>query len=514
MQRGPGGDGPRRAFLSSLRVTMVPVALALAAITFASLPSPSLGAALEPRSPQTQSGGRESDDMHGARASHLTTIVVGLGCGRSGSLSMSKMLTWHHTTLVLHGGSSGCQLMPWPDDNTDHEMLRHRARLWLHSIEERALRLPHLTHIGVFGFFLLPYAKILLELDSRVKVIVLQRDRDENIQSFTTLFGKRKYFPWMSAEDKALSQRFRELKGWEECYPNLAWRISSTSPTIEEGAARWIDLYYTEVNRLAALYPLRIISFRSYDVLSNELTAHRAFEFLQMPRPWVFSMQLGDPISAELAERNKLKADKCAKGLQAACASGPFTVDGPGQCAWTCDIQASEAHTPGTCHLDDPERAGCCNVCLRDCLLCGERHPLQLARSLVARSNSPVRPGNVNFLITGDESLVWTSQPERKHFISLDFGTPTVVTGYSFRVRSDARYKDESPEFYSLEATHGSMLWRELDFQSKSSWAAGEVVTHWISPEFQDAYRYYRLVLDQEKGYRQVSIAGIFLYGS
>jgi hypothetical protein len=145
-------------------------------------------------------------------------FIFGLGTGRCGSMTLANLLSLQDDCLVSHE-VGGMPYLPW-------HIEQNSLNNYLKKISFRRENI-----VGDVAFYTLPYAKIILEKYPDTKFVVLQRDREETINSYMKKTEGRNH--WMSHD----GAQWR-LDVWDKCYPKFD--IS----TKKEALGKYYDSYY------------------------------------------------------------------------------------------------------------------------------------------------------------------------------------------------------------------------------------------------------------------------------
>jgi hypothetical protein len=150
--------------------------------------------------------------------------IFGLGTGRCGSMTLANLLTLQDDCIVSHeiGGYPHLSWIP------NSESLQK----YLNKISVRKNKV-----IGDVAFYTLPYAKFILERYPDTKFVVLQRDREETINSYMKKTEGRNH--WMPHNGTQWS-----LDVWDKCYPKFH------AETKKEALGKYYDLYYTSCGEI------------------------------------------------------------------------------------------------------------------------------------------------------------------------------------------------------------------------------------------------------------------------
>ena len=166
--------------------------------------------------------GEQCDQSDNSRCGQL---IIGIGTGRSGSTSLVKFLQAQHGAFVSHERPPR---LPW---------VPNTQRLEVHLRWFESLTAAY-SLVGDVSHWWLPYLQYVFEANPDVKVVALQRDREQTIKSFEKLkgFGEAKSNHWNDHMGVGWRQNV-----WDECYPSYA-----TKDRFEAIGHYW-DAYYETV---------------------------------------------------------------------------------------------------------------------------------------------------------------------------------------------------------------------------------------------------------------------------
>jgi hypothetical protein len=105
-------------------------------------------------------------------------LVIGLGTGRNGSVSLSRFLSAQRDMTVRHEGflDEKYHIFRWAGDGD-------RVRSWIELLDRRA-RDEGDAYFGDVGTYYLPYVELLIERHPDARFVCLQRDRAKVVKSF------------------------------------------------------------------------------------------------------------------------------------------------------------------------------------------------------------------------------------------------------------------------------------------------------------------------------------------
>ena len=108
----------------------------------------------------------------------VKTLIISIGTGRSGSVSLSKFLSHQKSMYVLHEGrlkeKKIRKLFKWENDEINI----------FNWIEELKKYNDTNDFFGDTGMYYLPYTKKLINRYPHIKIIGLIRDKDEVVNSY------------------------------------------------------------------------------------------------------------------------------------------------------------------------------------------------------------------------------------------------------------------------------------------------------------------------------------------
>jgi len=189
-----------------------------------------------------------------------TIFVFGLGTGRVGSVSLSRLLQAQEVgggrrPAVTHEARP---LLPWSlGDDPAQAAVTARRRLAL--LAARAARVRERSsgwrvHAGDVASWTLPLVPALLAADQCVVAVLLQRERADVVRSFAAKSGAADYWrPGNASAEAAADESF-----WAPFFPQFGNESSK-----EAAIGAYWDYYAAEGARLAALWPDRVRVFDS-----------------------------------------------------------------------------------------------------------------------------------------------------------------------------------------------------------------------------------------------------------
>jgi hypothetical protein len=188
------------------------------------------------------------------------TLIIGLGTGRCGSLSLSYFLNNQPGIKVLHEGAINYQAHPLKWYNDHENVLK-----WIKNIEKLS---DSSQYFGDIGMYFLPYVDFLIEQFPRSKFICLKREREAVIQSY--LKWTQDHNPWYEYNREA----WRKNNIWDDAFPKF------NEPNKSKAVGLYWDMYYEEIDKLIKKYPQNICCFHT-QLLNDINTRSDILDFIE-----------------------------------------------------------------------------------------------------------------------------------------------------------------------------------------------------------------------------------------
>lgn len=190
----------------------------------------------------------------------MKKLIIGLGTGRCGSLSLSYFLSNQPGMKVLHEGTiyQKKHIIKW---EKDHENLLE----WIDKLENIS---DNNQYFGDIGMYFLPYVSFIISRFPNVRFICLKRKREQVVKSF---------LKWSSS-----------VNHWYE-HDGTTWdkdaMMDSAFPKFNEpdkakAIGLYWDMYYEEIDRLIATYPQNISCF-SIESLNSISGRNEILDFVE-----------------------------------------------------------------------------------------------------------------------------------------------------------------------------------------------------------------------------------------
>lgn len=154
-------------------------------------------------------------------------LIISIGTGRSGSVSLSKFLSQQKSMRVLHEGrideKNIRKLIKWEDD--DDELFA-----WLDYLQEYN---HQNSFIGDTGMYYLPYISKIIDKYPDVKVIGLTRAKEEVVNSYLNKTEGRNHWKKHNGKEWEIDAK------WDPCYPKYT----------ESDKRKALELYWEEYDK-------------------------------------------------------------------------------------------------------------------------------------------------------------------------------------------------------------------------------------------------------------------------
>ena len=209
-------------------------------------------------------------------------LIISIGTGRCGSVSLSKFLSAQEYVSVLHEGRLDShkirKLIKWGNDEDN-------LFEWL----EFLLSLDENKFVGDTGMYYLPYIEQIIDKYPQVKIIVMERDKGEVVKSYIKKTIGRNH--WFDHDGKEWDKDDK----WDPCYPK--YDIINKEKALEK---YWED-YKSQTDNLILKFPDKIKKWtiQSLNTLNGK---NEILNFL--------NYNLDRNINQEFKHNTKLKSEK------------------------------------------------------------------------------------------------------------------------------------------------------------------------------------------------------------
>ncbi len=181
--------------------------------------------------------------------------VIGCGTGRSGTLSLSRIIGRCRGMYCTH---EAAPLLPW---EWNEHLYRGKVALLRDSPDS----------VGDVYFAYLPYLRRLFDDVDGLRVVCMERDREQVIRSYVGWTRDRNVNHWMRHDGTRWNRH-----GWDTAYP----KFDATSK--EEALGMYWDFYYHEIRAIRDEHPDAVMVL-PVEELNTEEGQSLLFDFLDMP---------------------------------------------------------------------------------------------------------------------------------------------------------------------------------------------------------------------------------------
>lgn len=170
-------------------------------------------------------------------------LIIGLGTGRCGTVSLSRLLNSQKNSNVSHESKP---ILTWKFD-------KEKIESKLNAISDKKGR-----YIGDVAFYYLPYVRYILKKFPNTKFVCLKRLKNEVIKSYLFKTKGRNHLI------DHFGNKWKKDNKWDYAFPK--YDLNSKEEAI---GVYWED-YYKEVRGLIKKYPKNIEIFDIDELNSNE----------------------------------------------------------------------------------------------------------------------------------------------------------------------------------------------------------------------------------------------------
>lgn len=191
-------------------------------------------------------------------------LVIGLGTGRCGTVSLSLLLNAQRSARVCHEGKLDGKhhLIPWRDGE---EVLS----AWIKRLARES---NGASIYGDVGMYFLPYAEHLIREYPHIRFVCMKRDKESTVDSYMVKTRGRNH--WMVHDGSVWDLD----PVWDPMFPKYS------SDNKKEALEKYWDDYYQEAHRLSDLMPSSFGIF-DMDSLNSEDGRREVLEFVGFEEP-------------------------------------------------------------------------------------------------------------------------------------------------------------------------------------------------------------------------------------
>lgn len=183
-------------------------------------------------------------------------LVLGIGTGRSGTVSLANLLDAAPGTHITH---EALPRLPW--EYAEAPLAQH-----LKQFRERSEAI-----VGDVASYWLPYIEEILRRWEDVRIIYVERERAAVVDSFVIkMKGKKNH--WMHHNGR----RWRRDRNWDQCFPK--YDVDDMATAI---GLYW-DEYAARAHALCDTYPDHIRGWKMEDALNTEAGAAEIARFIDI----------------------------------------------------------------------------------------------------------------------------------------------------------------------------------------------------------------------------------------
>ena len=190
---------------------------------------------------------------------YQSQIVIGLGTGRCGTMSLAYLLDWQENSEVYH--EKGQYTIPWKGGEKTIDKFLH----WASEVAKQK------QLVGDVALYYLNYVEYFLSLNPRIKFVCLQRDRASTVASY--LKHTEGINNWMTHDGTIWKTNL-----WDNCYPK--YDVLSKEEAIE---LYWDD-YYLTADKFQTQYPNSFRIFQT-SALNTEAGQRAILSFIGIEKP-------------------------------------------------------------------------------------------------------------------------------------------------------------------------------------------------------------------------------------
>lgn len=194
------------------------------------------------------------------------TLIVGIGTGRCGTLSLAKLLNLQSFCTVSHEMRP---LLSWDSVSDDAVIARFMA------MQKFASPTPF---FGDVAFFNLNYIPVLMKAFPDMKVIYLTRPRQEVIASYLKVMHEWPKLNNVYPDHWTTDLKNRYVTDYDDCFP------SYSAGSLEERIGKYVDEYGQIANNFIQQYPDSIYSTDMVTLFDTAPTIHQLFDWLGFPK--------------------------------------------------------------------------------------------------------------------------------------------------------------------------------------------------------------------------------------
>lgn len=192
-----------------------------------------------------------------------SSLIFGLGTGRSGSTSLHSLFNMQLETFSSHEHPP---LVSWQNGNKNVHFHLNRSLILLNSFH----------FVADISHWWLPYTEMIIKRFPNSKFVCIQRDQKETVNSFLRIKSNKKkggFNHWLIHDGK-----YWRFNRWDKTYP----KFKTTS--LKDALEKYWEYYYLESEKLQHNFSS---NFRIFNIkmLSSKEGQLKILEFCKFPNP-------------------------------------------------------------------------------------------------------------------------------------------------------------------------------------------------------------------------------------
>jgi hypothetical protein len=187
------------------------------------------------------------------------SVIFGLGTGRCGTTSLSKLLNAQENALIGH---ELFPILPWDANKNAFEFKYHQLNHQSHAYDI----------VGDVGMYYLPYVTSLLysfQNTHNVKFIIMERNIEEVVESYVEKFKIQGNNP-LQLHD---GTKWKIVPDWDRAFPKYTSKIS-----ISDAISRYCSDYFRLSRVVKDAHPENVKIF-NMNCLNNESGVNSILDF-------------------------------------------------------------------------------------------------------------------------------------------------------------------------------------------------------------------------------------------
>jgi len=180
-------------------------------------------------------------------------LIIGMGTGRCGTVSLYRLLNLQNNSFFTHESKP---LLTW---EFNEDIIDIKLKKLLNKKEK---------YVGDVNSCYLPYTEFICKKNPSARIVVLKRSKKDVIKSFVNHTNFFNWNHWI----KHNGVKWRKAGKWDKMHPKY------NAKTKEEAIGMYWEEYYMKVNNLLKKYPRNIKIF-SMESLNSEESVSELLNF-------------------------------------------------------------------------------------------------------------------------------------------------------------------------------------------------------------------------------------------